>query len=347
MFLFSPAPGKWIFGETQDSECPSGIFRIEPSTDRTQVSIKHTMRDITLLFSKPISYFLDANGVPYANYAALKTASQGFFDGDNQYPSGKSIQLVSSFNRPANVLDYAAYDVINPLVASVKQKETITFSGTGGTANVTGAGGLTKLATFRDDLTTTAIDFESAHGAAYAAAGITLTRNMADIILEATVAGVPFTAPVVTNVTANLAGTVAHTTANATLAMLTFDKPAVLVNGGEMMIKSVFIEAPAKFANQTFSLRLYNAAPASLLGDNVPFVLDTTNVLKRNGKILVTMDPVINAASVVSGMETPFLSFQAASDSKAIYAYLLVNGAIVAPETAGKFTIILNITQQS
>jgi len=164
--------------------------------------------------------------------------------------------VTSSSRRIVFWLDMSSFRTLSSsTTASVKQKETISFTGTGGTANVTGAGGLTKLATFRDDLTTTAIDFESAHGAAYAV-GITLTRNMGDIILEATVAGVPFTAPVVTNVTANLGGTVAHTTANYTATAMEFDSMA-LVNGGGGTIKDVKIETNiTAFAAKGFRLWL-------------------------------------------------------------------------------------------
>ena len=68
------------------------------------------------------------------------------------------------------------------------QVDTITLTGTSGTANVTLAGGLTKTATFDTNLTTTAANFVTTHAAAYAAEGITVTSSGADLIFTATVA---------------------------------------------------------------------------------------------------------------------------------------------------------------
>lgn len=112
-------------------------------------------------------------------------------------------------------------DLAGPInaVAAVKKVVTITLSGTGGTANVTAAGGLTKLATFDTDLATTAANFVTAHAAAYLAAGIVLTTTSTGatdgkLVFTDTVAGTDFVSPVITNATTNLAGSVATTTAN-------------------------------------------------------------------------------------------------------------------------------------
>jgi len=101
----------------------------------------------------------------------------------------------------------------NATGSDVAQVETVTLTGTAGTANVT-MGGVTKLATFDTDLDTTHAAFVAAHAVAYAAAGITLTGTTT-LIFTAAVAGVPFTPGTVVNVTTNLTGTVAHTTASA------------------------------------------------------------------------------------------------------------------------------------
>lgn len=98
--------------------------------------------------------------------------------------------------------------------SAVAQVETITITGTSGTADITLAGGLTKTATFNTNLDTTASDFVSANAAAYAAVGITITSGTATIIFTAATAGVSFTAPAIANATGDLAGTVAHTAAN-------------------------------------------------------------------------------------------------------------------------------------
>jgi hypothetical protein len=98
-----------------------------------------------------------------------------------------------------------------------KQIATITLTGTGGTANVSGAGSLTKLATWGTDLTVTAAAFVTSWATAYDGVGIVITSSGADIIFTAKVAGVGFVVPAITNVTPNLAGTVATTQANETL----------------------------------------------------------------------------------------------------------------------------------
>ena len=81
MYLFKVSPLKFIFGETTDSECPAGIFRIEPSADRARVSIRYVQRDIAFKYAEPIGNFLKASGAAYATYAELSAAVDGFFAG--------------------------------------------------------------------------------------------------------------------------------------------------------------------------------------------------------------------------------------------------------------------------
>ena len=92
----------------------------------------------------------------------------------------------------------------NVLVGAAK----VTLTGTSGTANVTGVGGLTKLVTFDTDLTTTATNFVTAHAAAYLAVGITLTSSTTSLIFTPTLADQYFADPVITNATGDQAGTV-------------------------------------------------------------------------------------------------------------------------------------------
>jgi len=103
--------------------------------------------------------------------------------------------------------------------SATAQVDTITLSGTSGTANVAAAGGLTKLATFDTDLATTAENFVTAHAAAYAAVGITLTFTSTGatdgkLVFTAAVAGTDFTNPTITNATVDLGGSVANTQVN-------------------------------------------------------------------------------------------------------------------------------------
>jgi hypothetical protein len=102
------------------------------------------------------------------------------------------------------------------LATAVKQVDTLTLTGTSGTASITVAGNLTKTATFNSDLTTTASDFVTANATAYLTQGIVLTSSTADLIFTAQVAGNGHSAPVCTNATGDLAGTNVATTANVT-----------------------------------------------------------------------------------------------------------------------------------
>ena len=99
---------------------------------------------------------------------------------------------------------------------AVKKKDTVTLSGTDGTANIS-CGGVTKLATFASTLKTTADNFVTAWASAYLAAGVVVTAGVTNtLIFEASVAGVDFVSAATVNVTLTLAGTTVNTTANAT-----------------------------------------------------------------------------------------------------------------------------------
>lgn len=113
------------------------------------------------------------------------------------------------------------------VIGTVKQKETITVTGTSGTANVAVAGGLTSLATWNTSLTQTCADFAALWVAEYLAVGIVLTASGETIIMESANAGEEFDAPTITNVSGDLAGTVAHTTAPA--SKLTFSKKRSII----------------------------------------------------------------------------------------------------------------------
>jgi len=99
---------------------------------------------------------------------------------------------------PSGIYDYIA----------LKQVETVTLSGTSGTANITGTGDLTKTVTFNADLTTTASDFVTANAAEYLTKDVVLTSNEEKLIFTANVSGTRFTTPIITNITEDLTGEV-------------------------------------------------------------------------------------------------------------------------------------------
>lgn len=100
------------------------------------------------------------------------------------------------------------------LKLEARQREIVTLTGTGGTANIAAVGGLTKLVTFTTDLTTAAKNFVTSWAAAYLAVGVIVTCSGAQLCFKPTLLNTAITAPTITNVSSNLAGTVAHVNAN-------------------------------------------------------------------------------------------------------------------------------------
>ena len=135
-----------------------------------------------------------------------KYGSYKIADTDLHYVKGTVIEIVTAATFTS--LGEKGFDSTG---AAQAQVDTVTLTGTVGTANVT-AGGLTKLAEFNGTLTQTATDFVTDFAAAYLVVGITVTSSGADIIFTATVPGVAFTSPVTVNVVTNLAGTTVNTT---------------------------------------------------------------------------------------------------------------------------------------
>ncbi len=99
-------------------------------------------------------------------------------------------------------------------VVAVKGKKTATITGTGGTADIT-INGVAYRATFDTDLTTTAANFATLHGPTILArfGRCTVTPSGATVIVEAGIPGMDVTVSAPVNVSGNLAGSVATTTA--------------------------------------------------------------------------------------------------------------------------------------
>ena len=113
----------------------------------------------------------------------------------------KSIRESWSSTIPAGTYNYV----------QLTQVETVTLTGTSGTATITNAGGLTKTVTFNNTLTITANDFVIANASTYLAEGITITSSGDSIIFSATEAGTHFSQPIITTTSGDLYGTVVDT----------------------------------------------------------------------------------------------------------------------------------------
>jgi len=129
--------------------------------------------------------------------------------------SGVTVTNVSRINSEAVT---AGDDFVNAMLvvkgeAKLVGQSQILLTGSSGTANVTGVGGLTKLATFATNLATTAANFVTAHAAAYAVVGVTLTTTTSGatngvLLFTPAHATVGLADPVITNATGDQAGTV-------------------------------------------------------------------------------------------------------------------------------------------
>jgi len=107
---------------------------------------------------------------------------------------------------------------------AVKEVDTVTLSGTAGTANIN-INGTNYLATFDTDLSTTAANFVTSHSATILArfGKIVVTSSGADVIVTAGVAGMAQQDPTIANVSGNLAGSNANTTASVATGTLKSD----------------------------------------------------------------------------------------------------------------------------
>lgn len=143
------------------------------------------------------------NGVTVlVNFVSSLEQSAAYFVADNLSTfTGVAItnpgSAVISFSGPitscsiATVSGNLSGSVAHPQTA-VKRKDTITLTGTSGTANVL-CDGVTRVATFFNSLTETAAGFAASYSALYLAGGVVLTSSSNTIIFESQTAGVNFT----------------------------------------------------------------------------------------------------------------------------------------------------------
>lgn len=101
-------------------------------------------------------------------------------------------------------------------VNAITQVNTVTLTGTNGTADIT-INGVDYLAVFATDLSTTGTNFVTTHATALATAGITVTKGTGNtLVFTANVAGTGFSIEI-TNVSGDLDGAIDNTTNTKTL----------------------------------------------------------------------------------------------------------------------------------
>jgi len=257
--------------------------------------------------------------------------------------SAKVIKLTGSLTRPANTSDYAAGDAVNTYTANVKQKETVTVSGTNGTLNLSIPNIANRTVAFTTDAAGTAAKFVTDYAADFLPL-VVVTANGADIVFEAATAGVPFDAPVVVG-TGDMAGAVVHTTANVKLIPISF-LGAARANGGGGYLNEIKIETDAvQFAGCTLKLWLFNDIPTGIVGDNVAYVNNFANASKRMCDVEVILGALLAGSDCVFGKSQPFYTYVCDTDDTTIYMLVQVLNAVVAPKSAGSFNFCLNTVQ--
>jgi hypothetical protein len=176
----------------------------------------------------------------WLNDTYKETVSGGFYTGtaDVDYNAYKGLwQIIfenASATPTADQIQAFDYDA-----SAVAQVQTVTFTGTSGTANVT-VDGVNYLATFDTDLDTTAANFVTLHASALLNRKLLLENQPTgdDARFTSTIPGRPFSTITITNVSGDLAGSVAATTANTAPVALTEDQ-AVGV------LKTMYKDSPA------------------------------------------------------------------------------------------------------
>lgn len=158
------------------------------------------------------------------NYNVIDGIWKALMDDAATSPTGEQIKRIALAN------------------GAVAQVDTVTLTGTSGTANIT-VNGVAYLATFTTNLTTSAANFVTSHSAALALRGITVTSSGADVIFTAALAGRPQVVSNAVNATGDLAGTSVATTANTAAQSLGTDEAVntfkLMYEGSNKILKSM------------------------------------------------------------------------------------------------------------
>jgi len=134
-------------------------------------------------------------------------------------PDSNTLTFPTYWNKTAGTYSTTLDNIITAICtneAATAKVATLTLTGTAGNATVGAAGGLSKVAAFDSDLTTTAANFVTDHASAYLAEKIVVTSDGAVITFTAQYAGYDFTTPTITTITGDMGGSVANTAANGT-----------------------------------------------------------------------------------------------------------------------------------
>lgn len=217
-----------------------------------------------------------------------------------------------------------------------------------GAATITVAGGVTGDVVFDTagavTLEATASNYVTAYELDYASEGITLTSSGADIIFTASVAGTPFSAPVITNVTGDLTGTVAHTAPNVAPESFEFEQMAI-TNGGGGMLMDIKVESDMiTIASTTLRLWFFNEAPSSIISDNAAFANAYTDRDKRIFYVDVEMGAQEGSSTSIVGQASVIKEYKCA-DTSLFMQVETIEG--FTPTSGGKINVTLTVLKLS
>lgn len=178
-------------------------------------------------------------------------APNGTLDTDYKEYDGLWTRVINAFDSAAiastqrlNINVVTTYQT----TAAVAAVDTVTITGSSGTANLT-INGVAYLATFNSTLTQTATDFAATHAATIAArfGKCVVTSSGADVIVTAGVPGMDVTTSIA-NVTGNLAGSSANTTAAV-------QNTTLVAGSGKSILKGMYDKMPPELREQFMDLR--------------------------------------------------------------------------------------------
>lgn len=265
--------------------------------------------------------------------------------GNPLYVSTPIMECTASLTRPADTNNYTANDHISAAVANVKQKNTVTVSGTNGTLNISVPNIANRTVAFTTDAAGTAAKFVTDYAADFLPL-VVVTAVSAGIIFESATAGVPFATPVVVG-TGDMAGAVVLTTPNTTLQPVLINDVARDLGEGGIIMDVEVNTTITQLAGQTLRIWLFNATPSGIVGDNVAFTTLVANASKMVGSayIDVELNALLTGSDCIVGKVSPAVAFKCAAADNTLYALIQTLGAATAPTSAGVINIKFTVMQ--
>ena len=255
-------------------------------------------------------------------------------------PNGTPIRGEVEITRPQDTTGYSIGDAINTYTANVKQKDTVTLSGTGGSVNISIVNIANRTVAFDTNLTTTAAKFVTDHAAAFLPL-VVVTSSGADIIFEAATAGVPFSSPFSTTISGDLTGTTANTTANITVSAYEIAN-ASNANGGGGFLCNLKVETNiTAMAGASLRFYFFKDIPSSVTADNAAMTISYTNSSKRIYYVDVALDPLVAGSDTIFGQSNA-LFLEYATTLTSLYFTVQTNSAFT-PTSGGKIKVIASL----